>query len=261
MEATQGGRLTPAGGRTGHEHTLDGLVDVEVGGAVNDDYLGYLDGTWVARHVEQVTLPDVIVMPNPVFTAGGLGASNVSSGAWASLPGGALSISLTVPVATWVLIEYSAWLSGTFTSSDDLRVGVNLTGATVQGEAYTAADGYSQWGNILLAANQSGSTQHAAVRLAKLAAGTTTVELRAYITASPTTPRVNYPNLSVTPIMFDTSVGGGGIVGATGPTGASGPTGPAGASGPTGPAGGANIDGGTVDTNYTSVVPVDGGTP
>jgi hypothetical protein len=115
---------------------------------------------------------------------------------------GTVQVSITCPSAIYAIVSYSAWLTaGPNTSVESLRVSTTATGATTW-----SSGGAKGWGNALwttgIAANGSGQSASSDFTTL-LNAGTTTITMQAYRTATAlTTANISFPYLSVTPISW-----------------------------------------------------------
>jgi len=115
---------------------------------------------------------------------------------------GTVQITITCPYDLYATVEYSAWLTAApNSSSESVRVSTTATGATSW-----SSGGARGWGNVLwttgLAANGSGQSASSSFTTL-LNAGTTTITMQAYRTATAlTTANISFPYLSVTPVNW-----------------------------------------------------------
>jgi hypothetical protein len=115
---------------------------------------------------------------------------------------GTVQVSITCPYDLYAIVDYSAWLiAGPNSSSESIRVSTTATGTTTW-----SPGGAKGWGNALfttgIAANgyQSGASSSFTTLLN---AGTTTITMQAYRTATTlTTAGIYFPYLSVTPVNW-----------------------------------------------------------
>jgi hypothetical protein len=115
---------------------------------------------------------------------------------------GTIQLSIVCPSALYAIVDYSAWLTaGPNSSAESIRVSTAGSGATTW-----SAGGAKGWGNALfttgIASNGSGSGASSSFTTL-LNAGTTTITMQAYKTASGlTTASISFPYLSVTPTRW-----------------------------------------------------------
>lgn len=144
---------------------------------------------------EEIALPP---LPAPV-SARGSNVAVVTSTAWADLPGSS-PLSLELPRACWVNINFGAWVA---CDTGDVRASVRVTGATALGETQIEVGGdASAWGQVLFASAGQGNIQASSIRTVRLNAGTNTIQVRAYRTGAAGTQVVNYSTLQVTPTRW-----------------------------------------------------------
>jgi hypothetical protein len=147
------------------------------------------------NHAHANTLPDIQTAYQTTTP------NTITASAFANLPNRCGPISLTLSAPALVAVTYGGWfnLAGA-TSNIDVRVGVNVTGAT------TSAPPNLGWGEILYATMVSGGPvanfEASVTHWVDCAAGTTTFEQQAYKTGTTGTAQWNYSTLVVAPIRY-----------------------------------------------------------
>lgn len=157
---------------------------------------GYQGETWERAGSSSLVwhpwqcLTDVIVLPDPVAVSG-VSVNQIFATSWSNLPAGDVAVTMNFPVPTWVQVFYGAWMAKV--AGNDVRCGVDISG----GASSAPSDPY--WGSVLWsAADQLGDVQMSASKVVKVAAGSTTFRMKAYVSSGE--GRVHYPIMEVVPL-------------------------------------------------------------
>lgn len=137
------------------------------------------------------SVSDRLAAPRFVMDASDGTTNVITATAWSPLPGAPVKRDVTVTRPSLALVTYGATVVRS--APIDVRAGVQLSGATVQGPQLP------DWGAVLwvTATTPAGGVSLSAVKLVNLAAGTTTLEMVAYRGAEAGSVNVNYPVVQV----------------------------------------------------------------